>query len=192
MAGNSKKFILFLVFGIWLMLACQLTDDLGLTGSNAAAADPRSSFVPHREILTVDLEEQMIIETYHMSKNRFGSLEILVNQQPVTDNGSATNNELASVAVATIKILAPTAEYANGVCIGDKCDVLSTTTISITSDPIVILPIQSEYPNNTWNVPLMWTGHVPGTYDLTMVVTDNAGKQGERLTQRIEVKKATP
>ena len=38
----------------------------------------------------------------------------------------------------------------------------------------------------------MWTGHVPGTYDLTLQVTDNAGKQGERLTQRIEVKEATP
>jgi len=192
MAGSAKKFSLFLILTVWVMLACQITDSLDLTGSNTVPTGPRSIFVPHKEKLVVDLEEQAIIETYHMSKNRFGSLEVSVNRQPVTEDGSTVDDGLASVAVATIKVLAPTTEYANGVCVGERCDVLSTTIVSITSDPIVILPLQSEYPNTTWKVLLMWTGHIPGTYDLTMQVTDNAGKQGEQLTQRIEVKEATP
>ncbi len=192
MFGSAKKIMLFLIFGIWVMLACQVTDNLGLTGGNATATEPRSAFVPHQDKLVVDLEEQVIIETYHTSNNRFGSLEISVNRQPVTENGSAIDDMLASVGVATIKVLAPTTEYADGVCVGDRCDVLSTTIVSITSEPIVVLPIQSEYPNTTWNVFLMWTGHVPGTYDLTMQVTDNAGNQGKRITQRIEVNETTP
>ena len=192
MSGSAKRIILFLIFGIWVMLACQVTDNLGLTGGDATATEPRSFFVPHQDKLVVDLEEQVIIETYHTSKNRFGLLEISVNRQPVTESGSAIDDMLASVGVATIKVLAPTTEYANGVCVGDRCDVLSTTIVSTTSEPIVVLPIQSEYPNTTWKVLLAWTGHVPGTYDLTMQVTDNAGNQGERITQRIEVKESTP
>ena len=188
MSGNSKKLTLFLIFIVWLMLACQLTDDLGLTGSNPTATNPLSTFVPHKEKLVVDLEEQVIIETYHMSENKFGSLELFVNRLPAAENEPA----LTSVDLATLKVLAPTTVFADGKCISDGCDELSTTTVSITNQPIVIPPIQSEYPNTTWNVFLMWTGHVPGTYDLTMQVTDNAGRQGERLTQRIEVKEATP
>ena len=192
MFGSTKKIMLFLIFGIWVMLACQVTDNLGLTGGNVPAVEPRSAFVPRQDKLVVDLEEPVIIETYHTSKNRFGSLEISVNRQPVTENGSAVDDMLASVGVATIKVLAPTTEYADGVCVGDRCDVLSTTIVSITSDPIVVLPIPSEYPNTTWKVLLMWTGHIPGTYDLMMQVTDKAGNQGKRITQRIEVKEATP
>ena len=189
MAGSAKKFILFLIFSLWLMLACRLTDDLGLTGSSATPTGPRSSFVPHPEKLVVDVGEQAMIETYHMSENRFGSLEISVNRLPAAENESA----LTSVSLATLKVLAPTTEYANGECVDDgACDELSATTVSITDQPIVIPPLQSEYPNTTWKVYLMWTGHVPGTYDLTMQVTDKAGKQGERLTQHIEVKEATP
>lgn len=193
MAGNAKKFILFLIFSVWLMLACQVTDDLGLTGSNTTSTGPRSTFVPHKEELVVGLEEQVIIETYHMSENGFGSLEISVNRLPVVENESSLGTTLTSVDLATLKVLAPTTEFADGVCIDDDgCDELSTTIVSITDQPIVVPPIQSEYPNTTWSVFLMWTGHVPGTYDLTMEVTDNAGNKGKRLTQRIEVKEATP
>jgi hypothetical protein len=192
MAGNSKNITLFLIFTVWLMMACQLTDNLSLTGSNASTTGPVSTFVPHQEKLVVDLGEQVIIETYHMSENRFGSLEIFVNQQPAAEIESTIGSTLASVDLATLKVLAPTTEYADGECVSNSCDELSTTTISITDEPIVIPPIQSEYPNTTWSVFLMWTGHVPGTYDLTMQVTDNAGIQGELLTQRIEVKEAAP
>ena len=189
MAGSATKFTLFLILTVWVMLACQITDSLDLTGSTPTPSGPRSTFVPHPEKLVVDVGKQTMIETYHTSENRFGSLEIAVNQLPAAADESA----LTSVDLATLKVLAPTTEFADGVCVDDgRCDELSATTISISDQPIVIPPIQSEYPNTTWTVFLSWTGHVPGTYDLTMQVTDKAGKQGERLTQRIEVKEATP
>ena len=189
MAGSATKFTLFLILTVWVMLACQITDSLDLTGSTPTPSGPRSTFVPHPEKLVVDLEEQAMIETYHLSENRFGSLEIFVNRLPVPENYST----LTSVEIATLKVLAPTTEYADGVCVDEgDCAELGTITVSITDQPIVVPPIQSKYPNTTWRVYLMWTGHVPGTYDLTLQVTDNAGKQGERLTQRIEVKEATP
>jgi hypothetical protein len=192
MAGNSKKIALFLIFTVWLTLSCRLTDDLGLTGSTPTITGAVSTFVPHQEKLVVDLGEQVIIETYHMSANRLGSLEIFVNRQSAADIGSTIDTTLASVDLATLKVLAPSTEYAGGECISDSCDELSATIVSMSDQPIAVPPIQSEYPNTTWSVFLLWTGYVPGTYDLTMHVTDNAGIQSDPITQRIEVKEATP
>ncbi len=195
MFQGSKKAIILFMSACWLMLACGLTDSLGLTGTSATPTWPQSTFVPHKDELIVDLEEQVVIESHHMSKNRFGSLEIMVNRQPAAEGESTSvifDDTLASVELATIKVLAPTTEYADGVCIGEVCDELITTVVSVTSEPIMVYPVQSEYPNDTWTVFVMWTGHVPGTYDLSMIVTDNAGNRGERITQRLEVKESSP
>jgi hypothetical protein len=48
--------------------------------------------------------------------------------------------------------------------------------------------LTSPFPNTTWNVSLIWIGHTPGTYDLSLVVTDETGHKGEPIVQRIEVR----
>jgi hypothetical protein len=47
--------------------------------------------------------------------------------------------------------------------------------------------VEPEYPTLGWIVPLTWTSHTTGTYDLGLVGIDRVGRISEMVTQRIEV-----
>ncbi|MBN1218230.1 MAG: hypothetical protein JXM69_04820 [Anaerolineae bacterium] len=154
---------------------------------------PTSTFVSHQNRLQVRVGEEVMIKTYHTSKNKLGELEILVNRQPLGASEAAPQpntfpDTLGTTELVTIKVLEPTADYVDGVCIGALCNQLATMRVLTTSQPLLADSVQSQYPNTTWTVFFLWTGHTPGSYDLSLQVTDNAQQKGPRITQRIEVK----
>jgi hypothetical protein len=164
MSGSSKKIILFLIFATWLMLACQATDNLGLTGDNPSATGPLSIFVPEQGRALTEATKPLALESRHVSTEGLAKLEIWINNTPVNpalpaEQGTMFTNDAGNI---LILVDAPHNE-ANSV--------------------------KPEYPTNEeWVVRLVWTGDVPGTYDLTLVATDGLGREGNPISQPIEVK----
>lgn len=45
-----------------------------------------------------------------------------------------------------------------------------------------------SFPSTTWDASFVWIGHTPGTYELSLVVTDDVGQESEPVVQWIEVR----
>jgi len=153
-----------------LTLACQSAADLttaaGLESSTPMAADkwPHSTFVPEQAGGLVDVGAPLSLESYLVSPGGLSRLQILVNGQPVAMQ--ATNEQ--------------------GTIFFDESGHVQLLVDAQAGEANSVKP---KFPtNSTWTVSLVWTASVPGTYDLTLVVTDAAGNSGEQITQRIEVK----
>jgi hypothetical protein len=168
MWGSSKKLILFLIFGIWLLLACEFTDSFGFTSTNPSATEPLSTFVPQQDLAITQATQPLTLESRHVSTDGLAKLELWVNDIPVNPalpagQGTAFTNDAGNI---QILVDAPHGE-ANSV--------------------------KPEYPtNDEWTVSLVWIGYVPGTYNLILMATDNLGRTGVPITQRIEVKDFSP
>lgn len=65
---------------------------------------------------------------------------------------------------------------------------LATVQVLLDGQPVQTNPIEPVFPTRNWEVAIVWMGHTPGTYDLSLVVTDEAGRKGEPVVQRIEVR----
>ncbi|MBN1993641.1 MAG: hypothetical protein JW953_13150 [Anaerolineae bacterium] len=196
MAKYSTMLIRLILGLTWLTLGCQsLTEatSLGVASPPAASGPwPHSTFVPNPANIQVKVGQELYLESRHLSPHGLGALEILVNGKPagtIEANPQAFSlpDTLASVEFATLKVVAPNTDLANRVCLGAPCDQLITEEISVQNQPIRLSSARSPYPNSSWTVFLLWTGRLPGTYDLSIQVTDNAQNKGPWLTQRIEV-----
>ena len=65
---------------------------------------------------------------------------------------------------------------------------LATVQVLIDGQAITASLIAPPEPTANWTVNLLWTGHVPGIYELSLKATDVEGREGEPIVQEIEVK----
>ncbi len=165
MGKKSINPILFVLGLALLAMGCQISEQLiSFSLTEPPVTDrPHSTFVPPRERIQVDLEQILQVESYHTSKDQLGTLEIFVNGQPIRSEKTSGSKGTFPHNLASVAVL-------------------------IEGQPVITNAIQSQQPIPAWTVSIQWVGHVPGTYDLSMVVTDQAGHPGEPIVQRIEVK----
>lgn len=173
-----------------LVAACDITDaSLGLAAPEPA---PASTFVTARARLQVGVGETVLIETYHLSQNSPAAMKVWVNGQPVgadesTPAAAVFPDSLATVELATVRPVPAVFNCAAVVCLSTADNEPVMVKAIIQRGPLRSAVLRPEFPNSTWAAPLLWTGHVPGTFDLSVQVTDRAGKTGPKITQRIEV-----
>ena len=188
---QQKKQAIFLILVVGLLLGltgCEVPENrFGLLGGGGSAQGaPHSNFVSATRILRVMVGQPVPIESYHLTHSgKLGQLEIFVNDQPVTSE--QTGGEVvfpeylaelevlqrgrpAQPAFSLLEFPAP------------ACRRLLTT-----GGPVKAYIIEREFPAAYWTVCHVWIGFKPGTYDLSLQVTDLEGRQGEKITQRIEV-----
>ncbi len=179
---RSTPTILFATILALLTIACQFFESTSLDTSGG----PHSNFVPPRAIIQVDVGELRPIESYHISKNKLGAVEIFVNGQPVraeeTSGQPTFPMELAAVQVLDRGRPAPEA-FTMLKFPAATCRILLKKGGSVQTNS---LPL--KYPSSNWSVCHIWIGHIPGIYDLKVVATDKAGQEGKEIVQRIEVK----
>jgi hypothetical protein len=117
--------------------------------------------------------------------NRLEKLEIFINGQPLRTeetSGQAT----FPPELATIQIIRPDqAEPVSPVSLQTSLPVCQKLLLAENA-PLLNSP-ESQFPSAEWNVCYVWIGRIPGSYDLSMVATDNTGAQSELISQRIEV-----
>lgn len=65
---------------------------------------------------------------------------------------------------------------------------LATVQMVVDDQLLTTNSLTPEVPTSNWTVKLLWTGHVPGTYELSLKVTDVDGRTGDPIAQRIEVR----
>jgi hypothetical protein len=134
----------------------------------------------------VPARERLVLETHHITGmiNQLTSLAIYIDGIPIPTEATSGQPtfppELATIQIVTVDrpekaLLADVEPFLPPTCE----DVLE-------QEGIVLHSPLSRYPSADWNVCYIWTGYVPGTYDVLMVATDSAGKSA-RISQRIEV-----
>jgi hypothetical protein len=161
-----------LVLGLVLpALACQLPrlEDVGIRRAATpipVVEQPHATFVPPRQILRARLNEPLQIETYYMSRVRLDALNVWVNGVNIGQPLPAAS--LSGQAPAFFPL-----DYA-------------TVTFLVNEEIIHSGNLKPRYPTSAWTVPIIWIGHVTGTYDLTVQVTDTASRT-QTISQRIEV-----
>lgn len=152
---------------VLLTQACQLPLQMDGNGSAAPAAgtvpvssQPYLTIVPSRQILRVRVNEPLRLETYYMSRAKLGTLNVKVNKQPLPHENL------------------PSPYFPQG--------DLATVAFVVDGKEVRTAPLQPLYPTSTWTVPITWTGHVTGSYELWLEITDIDENRGA-ITQRIEV-----
>ncbi len=191
MSKKSNITVLFATTLVLLTMACQLSEFINFSSTGPAATGvPRSNFVPPREIIQVDVGEPWPIESYHISKNKLGAVEIFVNGQPIraeeTSGQPTFPTELATVqALIRGRIAEPSFTVL-------KFPAATCRILLEKGGPEQTNSLALKYPSSTWSVCHIWIGHIPGAYDLKVVATDKAGQESKEIVQRIEVKKIGP
>ena len=166
---NYRFFAWMLGVGLALLIqACQLPLQVNLPGSAEPVAStapvsvqPYSAIVPSRQILRTRVNEPLLLETYHMSRAGLDTLNVWVNKQALPQENLSPQTPFFPRSLATVTFVVNGQEIQTGY-------------------------LQPPYPTSTWTVPVIWTGHVAGSYDLVLEVTDKANKKGA-ITRRIEV-----
>ena len=202
-----KKSVLILLSVALLAVACQSPIPLnGLTTGLIASSTgwPRSTFAPERQVLRAKVGEPLYIESHHVSQvSQLKQLEIKVNDQPVTGE-FAFPDEFALVQVLIGQWpprSEPTAEPWPPAAPANEPWPLSAQPFPAefcrdllqTGQPrqeYILLkdaPEYLEFPSSTWIVCQVWTGRKPGTYDLSLQVTDAQNQPGNLIVQRIEI-----
>jgi len=189
----KKKTLIFLAVALGLLLGltgCEVPEDrFGLFGGGPAGDAPRSNFVAAYSVLRVKAGQPVPIESYHLSPDgRLGTLEIFVNDQPVKSEQTAETafpdnlatfqvlqrDRPARPAFALLEFPAPACER-----------------LLVAGGPANAHLVERPFPASSWTVCHVWVGYVPGVYDVSLRVTDRTGRQGQIVTQRIEVLEAS-
>jgi hypothetical protein len=167
---NKKSAILigWMASLVLLTLAC---NSLGLGSSDERATAtpkswPYSTFIPPRASTQVSLGQELVIESYHSSTVQLDNIQVWVNGQLLTteDSTAAGKTNTFPNDLATVRLITEDGEVTAG----------------------NVTPAAGPVYNKT--VLIVWTGHVPGAYELSMSATDTAKRTGNTITQRIEVK----
>lgn len=185
-----KRFILTLVLAINLALlttACQSLPGFNIfSTSDSAEVKPVSNFVDPHQIIRVGVGEPLAIASYHRGYSKLATVQISVNGQPVrseTSAGQTTFPDTLATAQVLVEGQPPQASLERVNFSSPTCQNLRRTGGPIQTNVLPLTP-----PSSVWIVCHIWTGHVPGTYDLSMVAIDDAQHPGEPITQRIEVR----
>lgn len=170
MMKNFRFFAWILSLGLVLLIqACQLPLQMDRPGSATPAAgvvpvsaQPYTAIVPSRQILRARVNEPLRLETYYMSRARLDSLKVWVNKQPLPQENL------------------PPPYFPH------PPEDLATVAFVVEGQEVRTGHLEPPYPTSVWTVPITWTGHITGSYELRLEVTDKANRKGV-ITQRIEV-----
>lgn len=175
-----NKRLLGVIFLAFLMAGCTVPE---LGPINGASNGPRSNFVPPRAIITVNAGERLQLESYHLSDRQLGSLKISVNGQPIRSEATGGEPTFPSN-LATLEVLVWPSQ-------ADPAPfILSSATCKATlngGEARVLNPVELAFPSKSWSVCHVWTGNVPGIYDVSIQAFDRDQRPGEIAVQRIEV-----
>jgi len=166
MMNKSNAVILGTILSLTLLtLACGSIFSSYSTPTAAPKFWPNSTFVPPNKSIQVPLGQEVIIESYHASTEPLTAVQILVNGQPLTTEASSAAGQSNTFPndLANVRVLTQDGEV---------------TTSSV----------EPALPTYSKTVQLLWTGRVPGVYELSMVATDEANRTGNTIVQRIEVR----
>lgn len=204
---EKSIFALFLAIGLALLTtACQSLPGFNLF-SAAQEPDPnapRSNFVAAQQVLLTNVGQPVLIESYHIGATKVTTVEIAINNQSPRTEATAGQANVFPQDLATIQVLErgqPTQANLQSLRIASNLQSFDTTQdqslASLSSTCQALLrsggPVQtnvltSDAPASRWTVCHLWRGRVPGTYDLSVVAIDKAGRRGQPVVQRIEVR----
>ncbi len=152
---------------ILLVLGCQFLSRMApdiITNLNQPPAQLRSTFVSSQPVVQSRVGIPVQIDSYHTSPDRVDSVEIFMNDQRLGTTG-VLDTEQADIFPGHL----------------GSVQVRSRGSL----EGSVFRP---EASNTATTVTLVWEGYIPGTYDLTLVAKDKAGRLGRPIVQRIEVR----
>ncbi len=204
-----KKYILALLLAIGLILlttACQ-----SLPGFNLFSATqepdpnaPHSNFVAAQEVLLTNVGQPVLIESHHIGVTKVTTVEIAINNQSPRTEATAGQANVFPQDLATVQVLErgqPTQADLQALRIVSNLQPLDSTQgqslaslspacqeLLRSGGPVQTNVLTSDTPSSRWTVCHLWMGHVPGTYDLSVVAIDEAGRRGKLVVQRIEVR----
>ena len=189
MPKTRSVFVLVVAISMLLWLTgCEVPEDrLSLLASGESVKGVSlSNFVSAYRVLPIRLGQPIPIESYHLDRDgRLGTLEIFVNDQPV--KSEQTGLTAFPDNLATLQVLLrdrPAAQPAFALL---EFPAPACERLSVTGGPARAHVVERAFPSSTWTVCHVWVGYIPGVYDLSLRITDRDGKQGEMITQRIEV-----
>lgn len=181
-----KNIFLMLSFLSLVLLtsACQSLPGFNLFSSGPAGnqAAPRSTFVAAQAVLSASVDQPVALETYHVGLTPVATVTLSINGQPAAGEGASFPRQLAAAQVlergqpAQARLQALTFS-------ADSCKTLLQS-----GGPAQRYTINPEYPVSTLTLCHVWTASVPGTYELSVIATDTAGRTGAPIYQRIEVR----
>ena len=167
--NNKSALLIGWIAGLALLtLACN-SFGFGSSDERASATPkswPHSTFIPPQASTQVPLGQELVIESYHSSTAELDDIQIWVNDQLLTteDSTAAGKTNTFPNDLATVRLITEDGE------------VTSSSVAPATG------------PTYSKTVLIVWTGHVPGVYELRMTATDTADRTGNAIIQRIEVR----
>jgi hypothetical protein len=152
-----------------------------LVQTEATPVAPRmqSAFVPSQKIMRVKEYQPVIIQSVHHSNANLKRIEIRINGQPpgaiVSDD---RNNAFPADLAQVLLCLKETPHGKIRTARMQECRMEQLRAAGT---------ITPEFPTTTQNVALTWLAKTPGTYQLSLVATDE-NEQESTIVQRIEVR----
>jgi hypothetical protein len=166
----NKSWTNFLRYSLALLFILGCRSVLGLDESENVGIPtptplekPYSTFVPLRDVVEVKVNEELLLESYHISQDQLKDLTILVNDQLLRTEATSGYPNTFDSNLATVQVM-----------LDDQAVVANIATPPL--------------PTSAWTVMVRWIGHVPGTYTLSLQATDTADRVGDPVTQLIEVR----
>lgn len=187
---KRSTLILFLTLSLALFTtACQSLPGFNIFSGEPGSdeARPVSNFVDPRQSIQVGVGEPLAIASYHRGYTKLSALQISVNGQPVRSEATAGQPTTFPDTLAAAQVLVwgqPAQASLEQVSFpSPTCQYLGQAGGPVQANPLPLAP-----PSSVWTVCHIWTGHIPGTYDLSLVAVDDAQRAGEPIVQRIEVR----
>jgi hypothetical protein len=197
----------FLAIGLILLTtACQTLPGFNLFSATQEPDPnaPRSNFVAAQGVLLTNAGQPVLIESHHIGVTKLMTVEITINNQPPRTEATAGQANVFPQDLATIQVLErdqPTQPNLQSLRIASNLqffDAVQDQSLASLSPacqellrsggPIQANVLTSDTPSSRWTVCHLWIGRVPGTYDLSVVAIDEAGRRGQPVVQRIEVR----
>lgn len=187
-----KKFITTLLFAIIILTlfttACQTLPGFNIFSDTQETDEsaPISNFVDARQTLHAQVGQPLAIASYHRGDGKLTAVETSINGQPLRSEATAGQPNTFPETLATAQVL-----------VGGQPAQVSLQTVTFPSPACQNLlrvggPVQTHSlplspPSSVWTVCHVWVSQTPGTYDLSLVAVDEAGRKSEPVVQRIEV-----
>lgn len=150
-----------------LTLACGGLGQFGIGATREPSPTPviwpLSSFIPPQKSVQAAVGQTLTIESYHTSPAELTEINIWINDQPLS--ASEDNPQQATFP-----------------------ENLATVRVQAQEGLVQASRVVPQMPASGRTVSIIWQGHVPGVYELKMVAKDAAGRTGQPIVQRIEVK----
>lgn len=186
----KSTFALFFAISVAVVItACQSLPGFNIfsSGPDSGEAKPVSNFVDPRQSIRVGVGEPLAIASYHRGYTKLSSLQISVNGQPIRSEATAGQANTFPDTLAAAQVLVwgqPAQASLERLSFpSPACQYLGQAGGPVQTNPLPLAP-----PSSVWTVCHIWTGHIPGTYDLSLVAVDDAQRAGEPIVQRIEVR----